>query len=59
MKIKLGTMSFPQEIMHVMNMVLTSKELFPKLAVPKKQAKFLKSTLCGIVNEKYYINFLK
>ena len=52
-------MSFPQGIMHVINMVLTSKELFPKLAVPKKQAKFLKSTLCGIVNEKYYINFLK
>ena len=42
----------------VMDMVLTSKELFLKLAVPKKQAKSLKTTLCGIVNEKY-INFLK
>ena len=39
-------------------MVLTSEELFLKLAVPKKQAKPLKTTLCGIVNEKY-INFLK
>ena len=42
----------------VMGMVLTSEELFLKLAVPKKQAKSLKTTLCGIVNEKY-INFLK
>ena len=44
--------------MHVMYMVLTSKELFLKLAVPKKQAKSLKTTLCGIVNEKYDIVFL-
>ena len=33
-------------------MLLTSKEVFLKLAVPKKQAKSLKTTLCGIVNEK-------
>ena len=42
-------------IMHVIDMVLTSKKLFLKLAVPKKQAKSLKTTLCRIVNEKYYI----
>ena len=36
-----------------MDMVLTSK-----LAVPKNQAKSLKTILCGIVNKKYYINFL-
>ena len=42
-----------------MDMDLTNKELFLKLAVPKEQAKFLKIILCGIVNEKYYINFLK
>ena len=58
LKIKLGTMRFSQGIMHVMNMVLTGKELFLKLAVPK-QAKSLKTTLCRIVNGKYYINFLK
>ena len=46
-------------IMNAMDMVLTSKELLLKLAVPKKQAKPLKTTLGGIVNEKYYINFLK
>ena len=45
--------------MHVMDIVLTSKELFLKLAVLKKQAKSLKTTLCGTVNEEYYINFLK
>ena len=42
--------------MHAMDMVLASKKLFLKLAVPKKQAKSLKTALCGIVNEKYYIN---
>ena len=46
-------------IMHVMDMVLTSKDLFLERAVPKKQANFLENYLCGIVNEKYYINFLK
>ena len=51
-------MRFSQGIMHVMNMVLTGKELFLKLPVPK-QAKSLKTTLCRIVNGKYYINFLK
>ena len=51
-------MSLLQEILHVMDMVLTSKELLLKLAVPKKQAKSLKTTLCGIVNKKY-MNFLK
>ena len=45
--------------MHAMDMVLSSKELLLKLADPKKRAKSLKNTLCGIVNEKYYINFLK
>ena len=35
--------------MYVIDMVLNSKELFLKLAVPKKQAKSLKTTLCGIV----------
>ena len=45
--------------MHMMDIVLTSKKLFLKLAVHKKQAKSLKTTLCGIVNENYYINFLK
>ena len=38
--------------MHAMDMGPTSK-----VAVPKKQAKSLKTTLCGIVTEKY-INFL-
>ena len=52
-------MSLWQRIMHAMDMALTSKELFLKLAVLKKQAKSLKTTLCEIVNEKYYINFLK
>ena len=52
-------MSLLQGILHVMVMVLTSKELLLKLAVPKKQAKSLKTTLCVIVNEKYCINFLK
>ena len=41
--------------MHAMDMVLTIKELFLKLAVPQKQAKSLKTALSGIVNEKYYI----
>ena len=36
--------------MHVMDMVLKSKELFFKLTA---------ATLCGIANEKYHINFLK
>ena len=36
-----------------MDMVLTSKELFLKLALPKKQAKILKTTLFEIVNKKY------
>ena len=45
--------------MHAMDMVLTSEGLFLKLAVPKKQLKSLKTTLCGIVNEKCYINSLK
>ena len=58
MKIKLGTMSLSDGIMHALDMVWASKELFLKLAVPKKQAKSLNTTLCGIVNEKY-INFLK
>ena len=47
-----------QGIKHAMDMVLTSKELFLTLTVPKKQAKSLKTTLCGI-SEKYYINFLE
>ena len=51
-------MSLWQGIMHVMDMVLTSNELFLKLTISKKQEKSLKATLCGIVNEKY-INFLK
>ena len=59
MKTELGTMSLSLGMMHAMDMVLTSKYLFLKLAVPKKQAKSLKTTLWGIVNEKYYINFLK
>ena len=41
------------------DMVLTSKEFFLKLVVPKKQANTLKDALCGIVNEKYYVNFLQ
>ena len=45
--------------MHAMDMVLTSKELFLKLAVLKKLVESLKTILYGIVNEKYYINFLK
>ena len=53
MKIKLGTMTLWQGIMHAMGMVQTSK-----LAVPKKMAKYLESTLCGRVNENY-INFQK
>ena len=44
--------------MHAMDIVLAGKELFFKLAVPKKQANSLKTTLCGIVSEKY-TNFLK
>ena len=32
-------------------MVLTSKEFFLKLAIPKKQVKSLKTNLCGIVNK--------
>ena len=36
-----------------MNMVLTNKDI--KLAVPKKYAKSLKSTLCRIVNKKNII----
>ena len=55
MKIKLGTMSLSQGIMHAMDIVLTSKELFLKLVIPKMQAKSLQTTLCGIVNGKYYI----
>ena len=45
--------------MYVMDMGLTSKDLFLKLAVSKKQAKSLKPILCVIVHEEYYINFLK
>ena len=41
--------------MRAMDMVLTSKEL----TVSKKQVKSFKTTLCGKVNEKYYVNFLK
>ena len=52
-------MSLWQGIMHVMDMVLISKELLLKLAFPKKQAKSFETILCEIVNEKYYINFLK
>ena len=52
-------MSLWQGIVHVMDMVLTSKEFFLKLVVPKKQANTLKDALCGIVNEKYYVNFLQ
>ena len=59
MKIKLGTMSHVLGIMDAKDMVLTSKELLLKLAVPKKQTKSLKTTLYEIVNKKYYINFLK
>ena len=35
--------------MHAMGMVLNSKEMFLKLAIPKKETKILKTTLCGIV----------
>ena len=52
-------MNLWQRIMYAMDMVLTSKEMLLKLAVPKNQVKCLKITLCGIVNEKYYIKFLK
>ena len=52
-------MSHVLGIMHAKDMVLTSKELLLKLAVPKKQTKSLKTTLYEIVNKKYYINFLK
>ena len=51
-------MSLWQVIMHAVDMVLTSKELFLKLAVPKEQAESLKTTLREVINEKY-INFLK
>ena len=36
MKMKLGTKSIWQGLVHMEDMVLTSKELFLKLAVPKK-----------------------
>ena len=36
MKIKLGLKSLWKEIVHAMDMVLISKELFFKLAIPKK-----------------------
>ena len=39
-----------------MDMVLNSIELFLKLVAPKKQAKLLKTTLCGIVNENILIS---
>ena len=42
--------------MHAMDMVLASKELFLKL---NQKAKFLKTTLCGIVNKKYNNEFFK
>ena len=38
----------------MIDMVLTSKELLFKLAVPKELIKSLKTTLFGIVNKKYY-----
>ena len=53
------TMSLSQKIMIMIDMVLTSKEFFLKLVVPKKQAKSLKTILCGVVIKKCYINFLK
>ena len=58
MKIKLGAMTLWLGIMHAMDMVLTSKELFLKLAGPQKQAKSLKTALSRIVNEKYYIKWV-
>ena len=45
--------------MYAMDIVPTSKELFLKLAAVRKQTKSLKTTLYGLFNEKYYINFLK
>ena len=43
-------------IMLAIDMFLTSKELFLKLAGLKKQAKSLKATFCGVVNEKHFFS---
>ena len=57
---KLGTMSLWQGIMHVMDMVLTGKELFLELAVHKSgQNSWKLLILSGIVTKIYNINFLK
>ena len=57
MKIKLGAKSFWQGIVHTMDMLLATKELFLKLTVPKKEAKCLQTTSCGIVNKNMLIQF--
>ena len=57
MKIELRTISIWLEIIHAMDMILTSRELTLKLAFPKKQGKFLKTAFCGKEN-KYMKNIL-
>ena len=59
MGIGLGTKSLWQAIVDGMDLVLTCKELFLKLTVTKKEAKSLKTALCGIAEAfkySYYQN---